>query len=105
MMAADRQRQQNGAADLPLFSLAMKADRERDSTNRRAQHDRDDHERRIPQDDARDFKRSHPGVVHGGDAAGDNGATNPWPVAPVRDQRYRQPRAGQQDGRHQRQDG
>ena len=57
MMAADRERQQNGAADLPLSFVAMKADRKRDGTDRPAQHDRGNHERGIPQDHALRFRR------------------------------------------------
>jgi hypothetical protein len=104
-MAADRQRQQNRAADLPFFFLAMKAERKRDRADRRAQHDRCDNEHGIPQDDALDFKGCHAGVVHRCDTAANDRAAEPWPVAPVRSKRYGEPHAGQEDGRDQRKDG
>ena len=104
-MAADRERQQHGAADLPFFFLAMKTDGKRDRADYRAEHDRCDDKSGIPQDDAGDFERRHAGVVHCRDAAGNDGAADPWSVAPVRNERYREPCAGQQDGRDQRQDG
>ena len=83
----------------------MKTNGQRDSADCRAEHDRCGNKNRIPQDDACDFKCSHPGVVHRRNAAGDDGAADPGPVAPVRSERYREPGAGQQDGRDQRQDG
>ena len=83
----------------------MKADRQRNSTERCTQEDRGDHKRGIPDHDARDFERSHAGVMHGGDAAGNDSAADPACVAPIRDKRNRQSRACQQNGRYQRQDG
>jgi hypothetical protein len=41
---------------------------------------------------------------HRCNATGNDGAADPWPVAPIRDERYCKPCAGQQDGRNQRQD-
>ena len=105
VMAADRQRQQNGAADFPFRLLAMKTDGKRDGADYRSRHNRRDDKCRIPQDDALDFKGRHAGVVHRRDATGDNGAANPWPEAPVWRKRYREPCPGQQDGGDQRQHG
>jgi hypothetical protein len=103
-MAADRQRQQYGAAELPFFLPAMKADSQRDGAKYRAKHDRRHNKHRIPQDDCRHFKRGHPGVVHHRNAAGDDSAADPWTMA-VWSERYCEPRLGQQDGHDQRQDG
>ena len=83
----------------------MKTNGQRDGADCRADDDRCDNKDGIPQNDARDFKRRHPGVVHGSNATGDDGATYPLPVTPVRRERYREACAGQQDGRDQRQDG
>ena len=105
MMAADRERQQNGAADLPLSFVAMKADRKRDGTDRPTQHDRGNHERGIPQDHALDFEGCHASVVHGSYAAGNDGAPEPRSVAPIRNKRYREPGTREQDRRDQRQHG
>jgi len=55
VMAADRERQQDGTADLPFFIVAMKTNGQRDSADRRAEHDRCGNKNRIPQDDACDF--------------------------------------------------
>src|SRR5207248_502974 len=83
----------------------MKANGKGNCADCRAEYDRCGNKDGIPQNDARDFKRSHPGVVHRCDATGHNGAAHPWPVAPAWGERYRESRAGQQDGRDQRQDG
>ncbi len=77
----------------------MKTNGKCDGTDSRNEYARCDDKNGIPQDDARDFKCSHPGVVHRGDATGDDGAANPWPVAPVRNEGHSKPCAGQQDGR------
>ncbi len=83
----------------------MKTDGKRDCTDRCAQHNRCEDKNGVPQDDAGDFKSRHSGVMHRSDATGNDGAADPWSVTPVRDERYREPCAGQQDGRDQRQDG
>ena len=105
VMAADRQRQQNCAADLPFLAVAMKTDGKGDGADYRSRYNRRDDKCRIPQDDALDFKGCHAGVVHRCDATGDNGAANPWPEAPVWRKRYREPCPGQQDSGDQRQYG
>ena len=91
VMAADRQRQQQRAADLPFLFLAMKADGKCDGSDCGAEHDRCDDKNRIPQDRAGNFKRRHPGVVHRGNATGHDGAADPRPVAPARAQRHPSP--------------
>ncbi len=105
VMAADRQRQQQRAADLPFLFLAMQADRKCDGADCGAEHDRCGDKNGIPQDRAGDFKCRHPGVVHRCDAAGDDGAADPRPVAPVRGQRHAKPHGGQRYRRDQRHDG
>src|SRR6266852_2166594 len=90
-MTADRERQQYGTADLPFFLGTMKANRKRDCADCRAEYDRCGHKNGIPQDDARDFKCRHPGVVHRGDAAGNDNAADPCPLAPVRTERPASP--------------
>ena len=104
-MAADRQRQQHGAADLPPDFLSMQTDRKRDCADCCTQYNRCDHQRIIPQDDALDFEGSHAGVMHRGDTTGDNGTSDPLSVAPARSQRYREARTGQQDRHGERQNG
>jgi hypothetical protein len=104
-MAADRKRQQNGTADLPLLFVAVKTDRKCDRTQHRADHDRRRDQHRVPDLDAGDFERQHAGIVHCRDAAGDDGAADPRAVAPVRNQRNVQADAGQENGGDQRQDG
>jgi hypothetical protein len=76
-MAADRERQQNGTADLPFFLGTMKANGKRDCADCRADYNRCGNENGIPQDDARDFECGHPRVVHRGDAAGNEDAADP----------------------------
>ena len=97
VMAADRQRQQQRAADLPLLFLAVQADRKRHRADAAAEHDRGEDEQRIPRDGAGDFECGHPGIVHRRDAEADDGAAQPRPMAPVRRQRYRKARAGQRN--------
>jgi hypothetical protein len=83
----------------------MKTDRKRECTDHCSQRDRNDHERGIPLDDALDFEGCHAGVVHGSYAAGDDGTAEPWPVAPLRRERHREPGASEQDCRDQRHHG
>ena len=104
-MAADRQCQQQGAADLPFLLGAVDADRKRDGADRHGNPDRRKDEVRIPHHDASDVKRVHAGVVHRGDAAGDDRAADPRSVPPVRNQGNRQADRGHKDGDDQRQDG
>jgi hypothetical protein len=103
VMAADRQRQQQRAADLPFLFLAMKTDRKRHGADGRAEHDRCNDENAIPQDHAGNFKGRHSGVVHGGNAAGNDGAADPRTMAPARGQRHREPHGCQRYRRDQRQ--
>ena len=78
VMAADRKRQQQGAADLPFFLSAMQPDRKRDRTDRRTKYDGGGDKDGIPEDHARNLERRHSGIMHRGDAAGDDGAADPW---------------------------
>ncbi len=105
VVANNRQRQQQGSADLPFLFLAVKTDGKGDRANCRAKHDRYEDKHGIPQDGALDFECGHPGVVHRCDAPANDGAAQPRRVAPVRRQRHRKPCAGQQDRRQQRQYG
>ena len=106
VMAADRQRQQTGPADLVFFPLAMQADGKRDRADQRSNHNRGGHQNGIPEDHPLDFKSRHTDVVHRRDATRDDGAAKPRPVTPVRNDRDREARASQQnsgDQRHSRQ--
>jgi hypothetical protein len=102
-MAADRMRQQNRAADLPFLFGAVQTDGKCNRAQGDAHQDRCRDQHRVPQLNAGDLERSHAGIVHRRDTAGDDGATDPRAVAPVRNQRSGQADAGQQDGGHQRQ--
>ncbi len=68
----------SGAADLPLLFVAVKTDRKCDRPEHRADHDRRRDQRRVPDFDAGDFESRHAGIVHCRDAAGDDGAADPW---------------------------
>ena len=97
-MAANHKRQQRGAADLSSCpSAAVQPDRKCGCADDRAKYDGGDNKNGIPQDDARNF--------HRGNAARHEGATDPWAEAPIRNDRHREPRAGEKDRRDQRQEG
>ena len=85
----------------PIFHfslIAVQPNRKRDRADRGAEQDRGDHQDGVPQHDARDLERGHARVMHGGYAAGDDGAADPRTVTPVPNQRHRESRARQQDG-------
>ena len=103
-MAADRERQQQRAAGLPSFTIAVQSNRQRDRTDRGADHDGGRDQSRVPYHDAGDLEGRHAGVMHRGNAAGDNGAADPGTGTPLH-QGYREADTGERDGGDQRHHG
>jgi hypothetical protein len=64
MMAANCERQQQRAENLPLNPAAVQSNGQCDGAEQRTERNRRRHQHRIPKNVPLDFERGHPGVMH-----------------------------------------
>jgi hypothetical protein len=102
MMAANCERQQQRAENLPLNPAAVQSNGQCDGAEQRTERNRRRHQHRIPKNVPLDFERGHPGVMHRRDAAADDGAADRRACGQIGRDRNRKADTGQNNCRNQR---